>query len=188
MQKERDKRTSQIRLFYAMLTNSGLLELKEDIVSSFTNGRTVHVTELSDVELQKLCSTMRERGFPTTQKETQEYRLRRKIYALCFDIGIIYGQSPEDWQMNYAKVDAFCISRGTVKKGLREQGAGELKKTLRQFSAIAAKAQAVKEREQTIAMLEREFNEAIRTENFELCDTLREQIEQHKTKHKTRKK
>ena len=159
-----------------MLTNSGLLELKEDIVSSFTNGRTVHVTELSNVELQKLCSTMRERGFPTTQRETQEYRLRRKIYALCFDIGIIYGQSPEDWQMNYAKVDAFCISRGTVKK------------TLRQLSAIAAKAQAVKEREQTIAMLEREFNEAIRTENFELCDTLREQIEQHKTKHKTRKK
>ena len=188
MQKGRDTRASQIRLFYAMLTNSGLLELKENIISSFTNGRTVRITELSDVELQKLCSTMRERGFPTTQRETQEYRLRRKIFALCFDIGLIYGHTPEDWLMNYAKVDEFCMTRGTVKKGLMEQGAAELKKTLRQFSAIAEKARAAKEQEKTVTMLERELKKAIQAENFELCDTLKEQIEQHKTKHKTRKK
>ena len=70
---------------------------------------------------------MRKRGFPVTQGETLEYRLRRKIYALCFDAGIIYGHMQEDWKMNFAKVDAFCMQYGAVKKGIKEQNLNELK-------------------------------------------------------------
>ena len=85
-----------------MLTNSGLQAFKDNIVFTFTAGRTVHVSELNSKELQELCDTMRKKGFPVTQRETLEYRLRRKIYALCFDAGIIYAGRLEN---------EFCKSR-----------------------------------------------------------------------------
>ena len=176
MQNTKEKKVSLIRLFYAMLTNSGLQAFKDNIVFTFTAGRTVHVSELNCEELQKLCDIMRKKGFPVTQGETLEYRLRRKIYALCFDAGIIYGHTQEDWKMNFAKVDAFCMERGAVKKGIKEQNLNELKRTLKQFYAIATKVQKRQNRVLLIAKLESDLNEAIHAEDFELCASIREQI------------
>lgn len=162
-----------------MLSNSGMIEFKERIVLAFTQGRTSHVTELDGEELEKLCSTMRKKGFPTSGRERQEYVLRCKIYALCFELGIIYGTTPEDWQMNFAKVDAFCMERGTVKKRLREQSRDELVKTLRQFFAVASTMQKRQEKDNRKTMLEEELRHAIQAEDFKRCADIKQELGQY---------
>ena len=52
----------------------------------------------------------------------------------------------------------------------------ELKRTLKQFSAIATKVQKRQNRVLLIAKLESDLNEAIHAEDFELCASIREQI------------
>ena len=68
------------------------------------------------------------------------------------------------------------MERGAVKKGIKEQNLNELKRTLKQFSAIATKVQKRQNRVLLIAKLESDLNEAIHAEDFELCASIREQI------------
>lgn len=60
----------------------------------------------------------------------------RDIYRLAYDIGMCYGDTPEDKLMNCAKINKFCRERGTVKRNVTEMTLFELKKTKKQFEAI----------------------------------------------------
>ena len=57
-----------------------------------------------------------------------------------------------------------------------------IKRTLKQFSAIATKVQKRQNRVLLMTRLESDLNEAIQTEDFELCASIREQIKQYNFK------
>jgi hypothetical protein len=61
------------------------------------------------------------------------------IWKLAWKMGIIYGDSQEDYEMNRAKLNLFCKERGTVKKNLTQMNIIELRKTHKQFEAMFTK-------------------------------------------------
>jgi hypothetical protein len=71
------------------------------------------------------------------------YEKRKSVYATIYKIarimGIIYGDTQDDFEMNKAKLNKFCRERGTVKKNLTEMTISELNKTHRQFEAMVRK-------------------------------------------------
>jgi len=61
------------------------------------------------------------------------------IWKIAWEMGIIYGNTEDDYQMNKAKLNKFCRERGTVKKNLNEMILPEMQKTHRQFEAMYSK-------------------------------------------------
>ena len=52
------------RRFYASLNrlpDGGIGEMKETLVSSFTNGRTIHLHEMTQKEYDAMCASLEER-------------------------------------------------------------------------------------------------------------------------------
>lgn len=126
---------AQIRLVYTLLDEQGLTEEKETMVHSISDGRTTSVRELNGMEAKLLIDRLK-----NTEGDTEKRKVEfRAIYGLAWKIGIIYGDTDDDYRMNIAKLNMFCRERGTVKKNLTEQNLAEMRKTHRQFEAIYKK-------------------------------------------------
>lgn len=120
-----------------MLNQLSLLEHKATIVSSITYGRTTSSKEMNIHEAKHLIEQL--------SSSDADCRMRRKIFSLAYEAGIIYGETLEDKKMNSIKLDNFLLERGTVKKKLNELSHDELIKTVNQFNQI------IKHKEQTKA-------------------------------------
>ena len=105
-----------------------LQDQKAAMVSSISKGRTESSKELSIDEARLLISYLD--GIDNSDN------MRRKIFALAYDAGIIYGDTPADKRMNAAKLNMFLKERGTVKKELNKMQREELIKTINQFVQI----------------------------------------------------
>ncbi|MFT4073024.1 MAG: hypothetical protein QM654_14005 [Dysgonamonadaceae bacterium] len=132
--------TAQIKLIHVLLRQQGLMEEKENLIHSFSGGRTTSSRELSQVEAKQLINTLK----GATDEPEKRKKIYNTIYALAYEMDIIYGDSEEDVQMNMAKLNVFCRERGTVKKNLSAQSHEEMKRTLRQFRAIYGKYEKAK--------------------------------------------
>lgn len=137
--------TAQIKKIYTLMTQQGIKENeKETIVMSLTDWRTQSVKNMTCREASTLIAFLLGKFKPGASVNTGAYEEKRRaafkgIYALAWKMDIIYGDSDEDYQMNIAKLNMFCRSRGTVKKNLTEQTHDEMRRTHRQFEAIYRK-------------------------------------------------
>lgn len=126
----------QIKKIHALLNQQGIMEHKRTIIHSFSDGRTTSTKDLTCYEAKQLID-----GLQNGEKEREEKREKariefRAIYGLAWKMGIIYGETDDDYRMNMAKLNMFCRDRGTVKKNLTFQNLEELRKTHRQFEAM----------------------------------------------------
>lgn len=125
---------AQITKIHVLLNQKGLIAEKRSIIHSVSNGRTESSKELTSNEAIYLI------GFLSEDTDREKKRaLFSAIYGLAWQMGIIYGDTDEDYQMNKAKLNVFCRERGTVKKNLSEQNLLEMRKTHRQFEAMLKK-------------------------------------------------
>ena len=62
--------------------------------------------------------------------------MRRKVFALAYEAGFIWGESQEDKKMNSIKLNQFLLRAGTVKKEIGKMDKKELIKTVNQFHQI----------------------------------------------------
>lgn len=122
----------QIKLIHVLLDEHGIMDKKREIICSASNGRTTSSKELTSVEARLLINRLKGSDNETEKRQ----KIYNAIYAVAFEMDIIYGSSEDDIRMNMAKLDVFCRERGTVKKNLSIQSYGEMKLTLRQFKAI----------------------------------------------------
>lgn len=129
--------SQQLKKIHVMLNQLSLLEHKATIVSSITYGRTTSSKEMNIHEAKHLIEQL--------SSSDADCRMRRKIFALAYEAGIIYVDTLEDKKMNSIKLDNFLLERGTIKKKLNELNHDELIKTVNQFIQI------VKHKEQTQA-------------------------------------
>lgn len=135
----------QLSKIHVMLQQLQLTDSKKDIVSTFSNGRTESSKELSIEEARELIKRL--------SAYDKRDPLRRKVFALAYECGIIWGESLEDKKMNGIKLNNFLVSRGTVKKELAKMTYEELLKTANQFEAMLKRIEEGKAANTTTSLL-----------------------------------
>ena len=121
----------QKTLFYTLIQNNGLREHKEDMVLQYTDGRTSHVSDMTQEEFTALIKVLKE--------SDPADRMRKKIWAIAYDLKWIYPGDATEMKMNAAKLNAFFRTRGVVKKELFKMSKVELTKAVSQMENIKRK-------------------------------------------------
>lgn len=111
-------------------------EGKQDIISRLTKGRTTSTKDITFDEAKYLIDYLKGNTASNEAHRKECISVLSGIYRLSYDIGMSYGDTPEDKLMNCAKINKFCRERGTVKKNITEMSLPELKKTKKQFEAM----------------------------------------------------
>lgn len=128
---------AQLKKVQTMFTKLGFSqEDKQNVIHNLTDGRATSTKDITFSEAKRLINYLN--GGNTINGEYQASRLSavKCIYRLSYDIGMSYGDTPEDKLMNCAKINRFCRERGTVKKNIEQMNLEELKKTKKQFEAM----------------------------------------------------
>lgn len=128
--------TAQIKKIHVLLGQKGLMEEKAAMIHSMSNGRTTSTKELSFEEAKHLITFLLDND---KEAENKKLLIYRAIWCIAWEMGIIYGDTDDDYQMNRAKLNMFCRHRGTVKKNLSDMDIPELRRTQRQFEAMRNK-------------------------------------------------
>lgn len=118
------------RRFYASLNRlygCDAAELKESLVSSYTDGRTTHLHEMEEWEYNAMCRELEEK---TGWAET-----RRKARSLCLKQMQRAGVDTTDWN----KVNAFCESKRIAGKPFAKLDLQELAAVTTKLRIIARK-------------------------------------------------
>ena len=120
---------AQIAKIHVLLHQLKAKDLKEEMIFNLTAGRTVSTKELTLDEAKKLIEYL--------ASYDPLDRMRKKVFAVAYEAGIIYGSTPDDKKMNGAKLDAFLLSRGTVKKKINQLNYEELVKVISQVEQMS---------------------------------------------------
>lgn len=118
----------QLQKLHVMLNQMGMIEEKGNLVYSISGGRTTSSRELTKDEARLFIQYL-------SENDPNE-RMRRKVFALAYESGIIWGDTPGDKKMNAAKINQFLLRSGTVKKELNKLNKSELVKVVSQFEQI----------------------------------------------------
>lgn len=160
----------QLKLIHVLLNEAGLMERKQELIQSFTSGRTISCRDMYMTEAKELIEWL---------KGTTECKgMIRHIWFLSYNMGIIEKGDNNEQAMNAAKLDAFCKQYGSVKKPLGEQSISELKRTVNQFEAMRTKYEKKQEQLVFLARLEKELKEAVTEENYEVAVGIKKLIDE----------
>ncbi len=164
--------TAQLKMIHTLLTKQGLSVNKQELVYSFSNGRTESSRELTLQEAKSFIQYLKDSDAGAD--------IIKRIYHLGYLSGIIYGDTPEDKAMNTAKLNIFCTTRGTVKKALHQQSIKELKRTVKQFESIVSKTQNKQYVKEFIELAESSLQYYVENEEYEKAEYNRDAIERVK--------
>lgn len=124
--------------FYAVLKQLPGAD-KETLVEQFTNGRTVHLHEMSSEEYRMMCSKMESVAGYGARKAKYLTALRRQrsacLHALK-DAGVDTG--------SWAEINRYCKSPKIAGKEFRELSYDELEQLQRKLRMIAKKRRMAK--------------------------------------------
>lgn len=109
---------------------------KKGIIHNLTRGRATSTKDITSGEAVILINYLMGKNLSDDEYRQNCLKVVSSIYRIAFDIGMCYSDTPEDKQMNIAKINKFCRERGTVKKNVYEMSFDELRKTKKQFEAM----------------------------------------------------
>ena len=119
---------AQISKIHVLLSQFGLMAEKVDFIYKASNGRVTSTKELTMSEASHLLKHLS--NFDPCE------RMSNKVFALAYEAGIIWGNTPADKKMNFVKINAFLVQYGTVKKEINKMTKEELVKVVSQFTQI----------------------------------------------------
>lgn len=108
-------------------------DMKESLVSSYTNGRTTSLREMSEAEYNAMCAALEQKVNPNARALYIQKRKRRRSSAL--HQLQLYGVDTTDWN----KVNAFCEQPRIAGKPFRNLDCEELEALTRKMRAIIRK-------------------------------------------------
>ncbi|MBR2097929.1 MAG: hypothetical protein IKH59_10560 [Bacteroidaceae bacterium] len=108
-------------------------DMKESLVSSYTNGRTTSLREMSEAEYNAMCAALEHKVTPNARAVYIQERKRRRSSAL--HQLQLYGVDTTDWN----KVNAFCEQPRIAGKPFRDLDCEELEALTRKMRAIIRK-------------------------------------------------
>lgn len=159
----------QLKLIHVLLNDTGLMDRKQELVSSFTRNRTDSCRDMNLMEAKELIEWLK--------GTTECKRMIHHIWYLSYGMGIIRKESGDEQAINAAKLDIFCKQYGSVKKPLGEQSVQELKRTVRQFEAMQTKYDKKQKQLVSLARLEKELKEAVADEEYETAASIKTLID-----------
>ncbi|MGQ0739122.1 MAG: hypothetical protein ACT4OJ_08705 [Bacteroidota bacterium] len=124
----------QVIAIRAALHRHNLLKHKEEIIDSYTKGRTVHISEMTGPEAGELLSYLNAQ----TKDMNVSSRLMAKLFAMCHEMGwvpqqtVIEGDKVKT-KKDYSRVHGWVLKYGYLKKPLREYTYKELPKLVTQL-------------------------------------------------------
>lgn len=140
--KERPVTPQQIKALQAQFHKMGFSEEdRHGFISQFTSGRTDSTSGLTKEEAGLLLTRFNREAADRVRKEARA--VVKQIFSLSFCISCLNrnytNETPEDFEMNKAKINQFCRTRSKFRKNLTEMSLAELKEVKRQFEAMARK-------------------------------------------------
>jgi hypothetical protein len=108
-------------------------ELKQELVGTFTGGRTTSLREMRPEEYNKMCDSLQAAQYGQTEKDfkAEIKALRSAVLKRMQKMGID--------TTDFAKVDNFCLNPRIAGKTFRHLSKEELKALIPKLSAIARK-------------------------------------------------
>lgn len=134
--------TRNYHRFYALLSrlpSSDRDDMKETLVSSFTDGRTTSLKEMTQKEYNAMCASLEER---TGWKEQQ-----KKKRSLCLKLMQKAGIDTTDWQ----RINDFCRNPKIAGKEFAQLGVKDLDALQVKLRAIMSKGGLKKREEPAVA-------------------------------------
>lgn len=141
----------QSKKLHTLLSQLKLMDSKNDMIYDVTGGRATSSKDLTTDEALILIKHLSQ--FDNNDK------MRRKVYALAYEAGIIYGDTLEDKKMNTAKLNQFLKTRGAVKKNLHSLNHSDLIKVVSQFQSIVKHSKESKDNKQAKNITDSLLNE-----------------------------
>lgn len=140
--KERPVTPQQIKALQVQFHKMGFSEEdRHGFISQFTSGRTDSTSGLTKEEAGLLLTRFNREAADRVRKEARA--VVKQIFSLSFRISCLNrnytNETPEDFEMNKAKINQFCRTRSKFRKNLTEMSLAELKEVKRQFEAMARK-------------------------------------------------
>lgn len=108
-------------------------DLKDSLVSSYTNGRTTSLREMTETEYRTMCAALEQKVNPDARALYIQERKRRRSSAL--HQWQLYGVDTTDW----SKVNAFCEQPRIAGKPFRDLDCEELEALTKKMRAIIRK-------------------------------------------------
>lgn len=138
----------QIKALHAQFRRMGFNdEDRHGFISQFTEGRTDSTAGLTKEEAGLLLTRLNREETDRLRKEARS--LVKQIFSLSFRISFLNkdfpNDTPEDFEMNKAKINVFCRTRSKFRKPITEITLEELKEVKRQFEALARKEDTIKQ-------------------------------------------
>ena len=142
MMKDRPITPQQVKALHAQFRKMGFDDDdRHGFISQFTEGRTDSTAGLTKEEAGLLLSRFNKESADRIRKEARA--LVKQIFSLSFRISCLNrnytNDTPEDFEMNKAKINQFCRTRSKFRKNITEMSLEELKEVKRQFEAMARK-------------------------------------------------
>lgn len=132
------------RRIYGQLEKLGLKEEKENIVFSFTSGRTSHLSAMEPEEmislLDKLQGNQGNNDYLVYGKFDKSKKQHMYILSMCMQLGwSVYNRNVGRNVADLVRLGRFIMHFGAIKKPLSEQSKEELQKTVYQFEEMVRK-------------------------------------------------
>ena len=105
----------QIKYVRGLLNRAGLTEYKEEIVLSFTDGRTEHLTGMNYQETQDIIAHFK--GILNIPQDTPAEKQRRKILSLAHEMK---WHLPGTRKVDMERVNHWLLTRTAFKKPLND--------------------------------------------------------------------
>ena len=131
----------QMRHLNALLTQLGMQEEKPALVREYTSGRATSSKELTMAEAKSLIQHLEKVAGPpavsaAVDRSERANQMRRRILSVCHQLR---WEKPGTTEVDMARVNAFCRTRGYLKKELNEYTYQELPKLVSQFDQLLVK-------------------------------------------------
>lgn len=140
--KDRPITPQQVKALHAQFRKMGFDDDdRHGFISQFTEGRTDSTAGLTKEEAGLLLTRFNRESADRIRREARA--VVKQIFSLSFRISCLNrnytNDTPEDFEMNKAKINQFCRTRSKFRKNLTEMSLAELKEVKRQFEAMARK-------------------------------------------------
>ena len=121
---------TQKKRLHLLLNQTGNTENKATIVEGFTEGRTIHSSEMTQQEAFEMIDHLVNLA-SSDKRQTPENKMRRKLISLAYEMR---WAKPGDWKKAVQSIDKFCQGEhGKFKKPLNKHNYSELIQLVSQF-------------------------------------------------------
>lgn len=120
---------AQVKAIYSLLGKNGLRDEKENIVRSFTTGRTTSVRAMSFNQAAALIGHLKSLDVEDKAGD----KMRNKIISMAHEMG---WRKPGTDQIDMKHLNGWCIAHSYLKKKLDDYKYRELPKLVSQFEEV----------------------------------------------------